>query len=191
MRVIIPSIGRCGSTLICNLIAEARECASGFTDDIHNPPRTGVIKTHVHFDREPVYAYRAVFVWGNVGDIIASLALRTDNTSHLQHLQVDPAHIARYQELDQHDRMAALEYLVEDDKFRFIENVESWTGATHVILVQYETLCAYPVSEAQRIADFVGVSLSVPSIIKRLGDATQLPFSLQRAIINNYPDYMR
>ena len=191
MKILVPSLGRCGSTLVTDAIGAVMPGPSGFANDLTHSPNTTVVKTHAHFRGEPGYAYRAVFVWGYIPDIVASLAARTTNAPHFHHLEVAPDHIARYLQIEADDsRMAALCYMVERDRLRFKTNLASWRCARHVMFVQYEALRADPAGVFGAISAFVGTQVPAPEIMPRQSDRRTLPGAMRDLLYQTYPRWL-
>lgn len=153
-----------------------------------------LIKTHAHFRGENLSSFRAVFVWGYVEDIIASLMSISDEEwmlTHLNYLQVAPEDIRRWTWLrSRRMRIRAWRYLLEEDKLQFVENIRSWARAK-ALFIKYEKLCARPERKFHRISDFIGCEIPVPAIQSRQSCWRDLPDSILETIYNNYPSWIR
>lgn len=195
MQYIVASLGRCGSTLVAHAIGCAAERPVWITRDLSSAPcGRQVIKTHAHFQGELLEPFRAVFVWGFVEDIFASLMSIRDRgwmLAHLAHLQVRPEHIEVYRMLSRRRRYTAVwRYLVEGDKLRFVENVRSWARAK-ALFIQYEKLCMYPEWKSRKISNYLDLDVPLPAIRPRQSDWRELPRSVHRAIQESYPSWIR
>ena len=185
--VIIPSIGRCGSTWVTELIATARGGGFEYARDY----RSGgpVRKTHSHFVEEPHGAYRAVYVYGGIGDVICSLVTspwpRQLLLQHFDHLGVASADVEAFLlSPDEHGWIR----LVEGDRLRFRDNMRSWQRAENVMFVRYEALCAEPAGVVRSISQFVGMPLPVAVVSTGRASWRQLPDRLRDAICAEYGD---
>ena len=171
MIYIISSIGRSGSTLITDVIAQATGQKIAFATSF-KPAEEGVLKMHAHFRGEPGYEYRAIFIYSkNVEDVIASMfSPLLDLKKHLVHLEVSKKHRAVFWTIVKVGKLfgkkaakvakqAAFRYLIKGDKLRFRENMLSWKSAQHVLFVAYEDLCGSKERELARISGFLGISL--------------------------------
>ena len=199
-KILIPSMGRCGSTLVADSIAAALNTKVHFVPDYHNAPDVKVLKTHAPYTGEPPYDYRAVYVWGNVGDIIHSLYEgrtswggdpRIGMQKHLQHLGIGLCEIGFFFELLREDKDKAFEYLIEEDHLRFGANCESWEyDLPKVLFVRYNEMCQYPIETFDAISDFIGTHILPPEIKPRQSSMSKLPQHLQQLIRETYPTWM-
>jgi hypothetical protein len=194
MHFIVPSIGRCASTLIANLIMQAIGKPVCYVWDIKTEYGPFVSKTHQHFLGEPAYPYRAVYVWGHIGDIIASMYhwdITRNFESHFAHLEVEPEHRSYFFEMIRRGlREDGWLYLVDDDKLRFKNNLASWEQARHVLFIRYEDLCADAPTTMAHINHFTGLTLDVPRIVPRKGRFGHLSGGLQQAIQHEYGELL-
>jgi hypothetical protein len=198
-KILIPSLGRCGSTLVSDSIAAALHTKVHFVPDYRIAPKKWVLKTHVPYRGAPDYDYCAVFLWGNVGDIIASLyQMRTSWGSdkidglrlHLKHLDVWTERADYFFMRLERDYDDAFAYLIAGDKLNFCFNYLSWGAAPNTRAIKYEHLCAYPTETFDEISDFIGTHVPPPEIKPRQSSIAQLPKRLQNLIRENYPDWM-
>jgi len=214
MEYIIPSIGRCGSNLLTSLISKAsgkKIRYIGSYDEL-NKHDGCVKKTHLHFRKELNCDYRAIYIYGDIGDTIASIYNLYGNPNfqnkwqkeighiqekkeklnplfwksflgnHLEHLEVKKRHIAMFFIISKFSKQLAFLYLIIGDKFRFKENIESWRGSRNVLFVKYEELYKNKKESLRNISNFLGLTLPDFKVRKRTGSKLQLPLILQRAI---------
>lgn len=192
MRIVVPSIGRCGSTLVHEILCEARgqerpTFAGDWYATLPHYPDDVVLKTHSHFRGEPSFDYRAVFLWGHVGDIIHSLYLgRANLRSHLENLEMLPRPYIRFFELLDSNKDEAFLYLIGGDKLRLKENMASWRRSNRCLFVKYEDLCQYPEREVQKIREHTGLNVNTPAIRAREANWERLPAKLRAAIRSEY-----
>lgn len=92
MEYIVASTGRCGSTLLADLIAGASSRKKRFVTKLDG--YNGLIKKALlYLRKKPDFNYRAVFIYGDFGDSIASLYRGYGPKwvrKHLEHLKVNP-----------------------------------------------------------------------------------------------------
>lgn len=199
MEYIQPSTGKCGSTLMTQLMAQATGREISYARDLHDFPGT-IKKTHSHFKTEPHFDYRAVFVYGNIGDGIAQLYFtRGVFNSHLENLQIKESHrkvfykilgerSSRFYELR---RFLAFFYLVWNDKFRFNENIKSWRKSKHTLFIKYEDWMENKEKISRQVSDYLGIELPDFQIVKRASSEEDLPFLLRHLILWTYPFFYR
>jgi len=218
MEYIIPSIGRCGSNLLTSLISKAsgkKACYVNSYDKLGKHDGH-VKKTHLHFKKELNCDYRAIYLHGDMGDIIASIYNLYGNPNfqnkwqkeirniqetkeklnplfwkgflgnHLKHLEVKKRHIIMFFIISRLSKQLAFLYLIIGDKFRFKENIESWRGSRNVLFVKYEELCKNKKESLRNISNFLGLTLPDFKVKKRKSSKLQLPLKLQRAIKSVY-----
>lgn len=188
MRYIVPSIGRCGSSVMAHQLhlasgAEGWQYRQNWT--LHNDT---VMKTHAAFTGEPAFDYRAVFCWGNIGDIVASMWLGMDGhlMAHLAHLGVMPQHRQTFAALLRADQTDAWLYLVQGDKLHLKHNFRSWHKAQHVLFVHYDDWLADPASIFRRVSEVTGLQVESRPLHARRGHFGHLPDALQAALRYEY-----
>lgn len=190
MRYIIPSIGRCASSMMAHQIHKAAGSPDWqYRQDWINAPDQ-VIKTHAHFEHEPAFDYRAVYCTGRIGDVIASMFRGMDGhlMQHLVHLDMSGNDLRTAWGMGPSQYLDRWIYWVDGDRFRFKRNLESWRQAEHVLFVHYDQWEADPVMTFNRVSAFTGLPI-VPTPIKpRRGHMNLLPKSLQDAIRQEYGD---
>ena len=201
MKIIISSIGRAGSTLICDLIAASLETESIFVTRFRNIGRSHavVVKTHDHFLFEPDYEYRAVFLADRIENIIASLYPKNKHflSLHLRHLRVRLFSRIVFKILMKLDhvcgkgyfRRRAFAYMIKDDKFGFKRNITSWKKARHARFVDYNRLCSHKSEVLQTISGFVGFSVKDFEVKTRTTTPDALPGSLRNLIDTHYAHF--
>jgi len=184
---VVPSIGRCGSTLIWELMNEALK-----TEDIPLPNGHILFKTHEHY-RGQFKDYKTIYMYGFIGDVIASLCTKQISglKQHFAQLEILPKHIAVFMFLDKIHRCLALWYLIIGDKFRYKENMHSWKKHTDILFVKYEDLCGNKDKKMQEISSFLGFDLPDFDIKKRKSSFNSLPKFLQKAITKEYSPYVQ
>ena len=199
-KILIPSMGRCGSTLVADSIAAVLNTKVHFVPNYHNAPDVKVLKTHAPYSGEPPYDYRAVYLWGNIGDIIHSLYEgriswggdpRIGMQKHLQHLGIGLCEIGFFFELLREDKDKAFEYLIEQDRLRLKTNCESWEyDLPRVLFIQYESLCLSPEVYFGLISAHIDIRVPPPEIKPRQSSMSKLPEHLQQLIRETYPAWM-
>ena len=200
MEYIIASTGRCGSTAIARLIYEVvgkkgMPIATRYEDlDIDTG---GVKKTHLHFKREPKCDYKALYVYGDIGDVIDSLYHNMEIgfiKFHLTNMEVNQKHLAFMLKIlnlpiPRARRFLAFSYMVIGDKFRFKENIESWRKAKNVLFVKYEELCNDKRKVLKDISDYIGLEINSFEVKNRRASIKKLPFLLRFMIKHTYKEY--
>lgn len=200
MEYIIASTGRCGSTAVARLIYEVvgkkgMPIARVYED--LDKDTGGVKKTHLHFKREPKCDYKALYVYGDIGDVIDSLYHRMGVgfiRFHLTNLEVHQKHLAFMLKIlslpiPRARRFLAFSYMVTGDKFRFKENIESWKKAKNILFVKYEELCENKKKVLQEISDYLGFEIGDLDIIIRNASMKKLPFPVRFMIKHTYKGY--
>lgn len=89
-KIIVASIGRCGSGLLTRLIVKSTGRVKGFAASYDQLYKAGgaVEKTHLHFTGTLNYDYRVIFIYGDIENIIASLySIHGDSHFHQRQLE--------------------------------------------------------------------------------------------------------
>ncbi len=203
MKYLVPSIGRCGSSLMWELLITATGCPPDQINDLkkikHAPAQ--VIKTHDHYRATLDYNYRAVFMSGDIRSVIASLYAKNPHfiCIHLKHIQVALPHrivfgqLIRLAKIFRNDffRERAFCYLVKNDKFLFKKNIESWKKSKNTIFINYNDLCQNQEKALRKISDHIGCSIDSFEVKQRTSNLSILPKSVLHLIESNYPQYSR
>lgn len=199
MEYLQPSTGKCGSTLMTQLIAQATGREICYAHHLSDFPGA-IKKTHSHFTGEPTFDYRAVFVYGHIGDGIAQLYFTKGvYDSHLVNLQMRESHrsafykilgkpASRFYELR---RFLAFAYLVWGDKFRFNENIESWKKSKHTLFIKYEDWMMNKETVSRQVSRHLGIELPDFQVVKRSSSENDLPPLLRLLILWTYPSFYR
>jgi len=167
MKYIIASIGRCGSTLITDLIAQAAQKKIMYANTI-NEHDNSIIKTHAHFTEEPNFGYKAIFIYGNITNTIASMYKnRVNLKKHLLHLEIKEEHIIKFWKFYNYSKLIAFLYLVKNDKFRFKKNYLSWKKSKNTFFIKYEEYCKNQSKVMEKMSKFLNLKLKNIKIKKR------------------------
>lgn len=216
MEYILSSIGRCGGNLLFRLVKEAtgRRGVFAASYDVLNKADGRVKKTHLHFKEEFEHDYRAVFIYGEIACVIASLykiygdsnfekrwnertgvIFRGKISSHFWkiwlrqhffHLGINSRYIKIFFLIARYSKMLAFLFLIVGDKFNFKSNIESWKHSKKTFFVKYENLCTKKEEMLKQISDWLGVALPSFELKKRASGQSELPFILRMAINMTY-----
>lgn len=204
MEYIIASMGRCCSGLMTRLIQEATGWKVLYArsyigiargSNCHyvcllNHCDSSVKKTHAHFLKEPNFDYRAIYMYRDIGDIVASLYRLGPGwlEEHLVNLEVNKDHINTYFRIvnfkmpGRYRNFFAMLYLIIGDKFRFKDSMASWRHAKNVLFLRYEDLCKNKEKCLKEISNHLGIVLPDFEIKKAASSKKQLPLLLQAVI---------
>jgi len=202
MEYIVPSIGRCGSTLLVRIIAESSGRERVFVSNINKLERHKgkVMKTHAHFKKEPNFDYKAVFLYADVLSIITSL-YNIDRKGrfmliwllgHLSHLEVKKRHVIIFAFLYalglliRPIKPLAFAYLITNDKFRFKENMRAWSKSQNTLFIDYNALCAQKEETVEKISNYLGMHLYSFEIKPRTSNTKEIPQKLRKLVDYNY-----
>lgn len=193
MEYIVPSIGRSGSTLVTRLICEATGRTEGYTQDLfqqHLVDDGTVKKTHAHFVAELPYEYRAVYTWGDVGDVLSSMfSGRVNLPVHLEHLEVDVENQIAFWEMLDRDADEAFAFLVEGDRLRLWENIRSWALSERVLFVEYERLCSDKNEVLAAMREHTGLALPDFDVKPRVTGRAQLSPEVRALVDDVYAGF--
>jgi hypothetical protein len=192
MRFIVPSIGRCGSSVMAHQLHKASGAPNWVYVQAWDLSRQRVVKTHAPFYDEPDDDYRAVFCWGHIGDIIHSMYLGMDGhlVPHLRHLEVSAHHVDVFTALSQASKADAWLYLVQGDKLGFKRNLSTWERANNVLFVHYDDWLRDAAETYDRVSEFAGLTVKPRTLHDRRGDFTQLPVMVQDGIWREYGELL-
>lgn len=189
-KYVVASIGRSGSTLIADLIDQATGSQHAYTQDIVNS-NLQTKKTHAHFIKD-LENHKTIFMFADIYDVITSLYLeRIPLLEHFNHLEIKKSDIRIFRFLYKINKNLGFIYLILGDKFRFIENIESWKKSSQVIFVNYESLCENKDFEIERISNFLGIKLPDFKVKQRVSKPDILPKLIKIAIKNTYEQYYK
>src|SRR5262245_36846461 len=201
MTYIVSSIGRSGSTLLWDLIADSTGREKLFVKDFNDfaAHQGKVIKTHDRFPAEPGYEYRAVFVHDDILNVIASLFHRhlTDRNFqmnvHLVNLNIRYLHRQVFRYITQGGRhlhglraTLAFGYLIIGDKFLFKSNTASWRKSRHNLTVDYRALINEKEKTLKAIGAHLGVAVKDFQVRARESEAKRLPWIIRWLVRLNY-----
>jgi len=198
MKIIVPSVGRAGSTLMCDLIGTSMGKEPTAIDDFEKIGQSpdSVIKTHDYFRFEPSYEYRAIYMIDQIENVIASLYHKNKHflCMHLAHLKIAFGDWLIFKILLKLDhfmgkgslRKLAFSHLIEGDKFKFKRNIESWKNSKNVMFVYYDELCQNKEKVLQDISAFLGFSLNDFELRQRTTHVESLPEDIRRLIQTHY-----
>lgn len=190
MIYLIPSIGRCGSTHFTYWVGEAAGMEVRFSMDPHRHFTDGMVnKTHWHYQGPyPFEEWKAIYIWGHVGDSIASIhSGRVKTLAHFRNLMVVNDHLIEFERLRQKaSKEDAFLWMIEGDKFRFKENYRSWKLAPNTIFVKYEEFVGGPDWVRRQLSNFLGLEFPGTEVKQRASNWQNLSGKLQGAIIKEY-----
>ena len=190
-EIIVSGIGRCGTTLVSNLIGKATKRRVRYIADIRKSK--GIIKkTHSHYHSkysDVMKTHKTIYMSGNIGDSIASL-YRIGSIifalAHAIHLQVKLKHLLTFCFLHVKNKDSAYLYLIEQDKFRLKENISTWKKRSNTLYINYEELCTKKEQTLKEISNFLEVDLPDFEVRQRKSSINNLPESMQDAIKSEY-----
>jgi len=201
MLYIFPSLGRCGSTLLYNLVRKSmdQDWAWAETFDDIKRFKGRLIKTHSAFTGNLEIEWKAVFIYADIAEIIASLynikknyrypgstEPETWHTIHLKNLGVDKKHIVVFNFLLSFSRFAAFLFLVIGDKYGFSEKVISWKKTGNTLFVNYNDLTNKKHKTMEKISKYLNVKLEDFEVKKRESSVNELPLLLKKVIQFQY-----
>ena len=188
MRYVIPSLGRCGSSVMARAIERASGASGWPYRQDWARATDAVIKTHGHFHGEPAFEYRAVYCWGPLGDVFASLRsyMGAHLIPHLEHLGVAADQIADFNQLSASDDLGAWLYLITGDKCRFVDNLTTWEGSQQALFVHYTDWERNAEEVFRRVSAHTQLAVKPVTLHARRGHMGDLHPTLQAAIRAEY-----
>jgi hypothetical protein len=156
MKIIIPSMGRCGSSLLTDLVREMfPDLPFVFRRSMLELPEEGIIKTHSWAPRELSSDTKYVYIYGDPLLSVIS-AHQLDEDFQRQHY----IHLGACFELR--------ECWPVEDVLHLRENYISWKrhyGEQNLFFISYEQLFLSNVME--RLSHFLGAEIKVPEFKAR------------------------
>lgn len=202
MRIIIPSMGRCGSSYIAWQIAHAFDQQVIYAQDYKNAPAGQIIKTHGFYaGMEPDDKF--IFVAGEVGHIYASLfemsmaeypasmTILDHLAVHFEHMGVNVQNQLAFWQTLTYDPIKAWVNLINQDGLQLKTQWASWTTALprafvpHFMVILYEVFLKQPEVFEKSLKLFLHTDVD---LVVKLPDtnASDLPNPIQKSVINTY-----
>ncbi len=187
---IVPSIWRSGSTLICNLISKWSKRPIKFLRDLSKLSKIDkdiyVLKTHSPLKEKLNYNYKAIFIYWNIENAIASIYNIKNINNHLINLWVNFRNRLLFNIKKIFDKDDAYIFLIKWDKLNFKKNIKSWKKDKNTLFIKFEELLKNKKKKLKEISNFLWISIPDFDIKKRKTSSKDLPKRIIKQINKEY-----